>query len=781
MAQPFVISAKFALDGNQVPGAVSTIRHEIDAVGQSAEQARTSLDRMLAGANKPTAFQSQAFAAMMGVRDDFGSAARGADIAAYGRQLDDLRAKFVPLFSLERQHKANIEAIRTANRVGAISIREMTAAIETENKAHLQAVTALNANAEATQRLAASRRMAANDNGGSFATANVAAQFQDIAVTSAMGMSPIQIALQQGTQLSAVFGPMGAAGAVRTLGAAFLSLVNPVSLVTLGLVGGTAAAIQYFSSLSDGAQDIDARLAEHLEHIEAIARGYDDAIAAAKNYAEQGLREPEGSVVSNLQAQIAAAERDITAAFGRISAQERAIATDMRQWQLQRTLNADLIAAADGLDHLGISASSTTAEIAAVHTRLTMLVNDSSIPSQVRQYATDFLKFVDEVRAGRIEVGTLQETLNQMPSTVTVHLQIQMDNYNAARGELLDLMPDFRSSFDRDRDEAKARYERQRGAATDMVLRIQAAEDYKAVLAGIDRQEAEYNARASARAGEQVSAFDRQIQALRQRTAAQQLETHAVGLSTYASERARMALQLENAAREDAIGLTPQRIALIEQEASAYALAAAAQEQATEKQRQATQELDFYRSTFTSFFTDLRAAQEQGLQGWDAWAEAGANALDKIADRALSMAANGIFDMIFGAISSAFTGGISINPLSLGAGGPGFLGGGASVWPGYDTGGWTGGVRNKVAGYVHGEEFVVRAGPAAQNRQLLETINAGGSIGIGGGQMLVQVIDQRGSGTIAREQSVGPNGEKKLRLIIRDEVQSAHRRGAAGF
>ena len=41
-----------------------------------------------------------------------------------------------------------------------------------------------------------------------FNTGNIAAQFQDIGVTAAMGMNPLQIALQQGTQLSAILNSM---------------------------------------------------------------------------------------------------------------------------------------------------------------------------------------------------------------------------------------------------------------------------------------------------------------------------------------------------------------------------------------------------------------------------------------------------------------------------------------------------------------------------------------------------------------------------------------------
>lgn len=90
---------------------------------------------------------------------------------------------------------------------------------------------------------------ASNDNAGAMRanTGNIAAQFQDIGVTAAMGMNPLIIALQQGTQLSAVFAQSGG-GALATIRAAFASIFSPVALLTIALVAGAAALIQWAMS-----------------------------------------------------------------------------------------------------------------------------------------------------------------------------------------------------------------------------------------------------------------------------------------------------------------------------------------------------------------------------------------------------------------------------------------------------------------------------------------------------------------------------------------------------
>lgn len=74
-------------------------------------------------------------------------------------------------------------------------------------------------------------------------TGNIAAQFQDIGVTAAMGMNPLIIGLQQGTQLSAVFAQSGQSmGAV--IAGAFRQIASAQAIMTIGLVAGVAALLQ---------------------------------------------------------------------------------------------------------------------------------------------------------------------------------------------------------------------------------------------------------------------------------------------------------------------------------------------------------------------------------------------------------------------------------------------------------------------------------------------------------------------------------------------------------
>ena len=83
-------------------------------------------------------------------------------------------------------------------------------------------------------------------------TANLAANFNDIGMMMASGQSPFLLALQQGTQVSQVLNQMGGRTQIlKGLASGFMSVINPVSLLTLGVIAGGAALGQWaISALS---------------------------------------------------------------------------------------------------------------------------------------------------------------------------------------------------------------------------------------------------------------------------------------------------------------------------------------------------------------------------------------------------------------------------------------------------------------------------------------------------------------------------------------------------
>lgn len=154
--------------------------------------------------------------------------------------------------------------------------------------------------AQATQAVTATQQQV-----NRFNTANIAAQFQDIGVTAAAGMNPLIVALQQGTQLSAVLNSEIGKGVnpVRALGGAFLHVINPISLATIAAVALGAALLQSIGSIVPKTESANEAIKRHREALEGIVRGYEGAEQAVADYFDQVERLPQFAVSEKLRNQ----------------------------------------------------------------------------------------------------------------------------------------------------------------------------------------------------------------------------------------------------------------------------------------------------------------------------------------------------------------------------------------------------------------------------------------------------------------------------------------------
>jgi hypothetical protein len=109
----------------------------------------------------------------------------------------------------------------------------------------------------------------------SFQTANIAAQFQDIAVQLQSGQSPLIIALQQGTQLSAALGGgKGVKGTLGALASGFGALLSPVSLLTVGFIALGGIGVQALLAMMPKVKSLDDLLTEHTQLIGEIKQAW---------------------------------------------------------------------------------------------------------------------------------------------------------------------------------------------------------------------------------------------------------------------------------------------------------------------------------------------------------------------------------------------------------------------------------------------------------------------------------------------------------------------------
>lgn len=146
-------------------------------------------------------------------------------------------------------------------------------------------------------------------------TANIAAQFQDIGVTAAMGMNPLQIALQQGTQLSAVLNESVGRGVnpVKALGGAFLQIINPISLATIAAIALGTALIQSIGSILPQTETANAAIKRHREELEGVVRGYGAAEDAVSAYFDQVQKLPQFAASEKVRKQFEELEKAATA------------------------------------------------------------------------------------------------------------------------------------------------------------------------------------------------------------------------------------------------------------------------------------------------------------------------------------------------------------------------------------------------------------------------------------------------------------------------------------
>ena len=185
-------------------GAEAAMRRVEAATGPASQQLKlftASIAEMAAAPNLSQKLDTL-FVGKAEARD------RAADIAAYGAELDTLRAKYNPLFAISRQYERELEEIARAEKLGAISAREAGEARE-------RAAARMRPMSEATEQL---NRGFAGLNSG--VIQNASYQIGDFAVQVGAGVSPATALAQQLPQLLGGFGAVGAvAGALVAIGA----------------------------------------------------------------------------------------------------------------------------------------------------------------------------------------------------------------------------------------------------------------------------------------------------------------------------------------------------------------------------------------------------------------------------------------------------------------------------------------------------------------------------------------------------------------------------------
>jgi len=597
-------------------------------------------------------------------------------LAEQGKELERLRARFNPMFATITSYKSAIGEIHAAHRLGAISADEMAAAIQRERQAALSSIAAIK------QRNAALSDTTNQRGGrGAFNTSNLAAQGFDIVATA--GFMPwYTVALQQGPQVAQVFNDIRSSGSAigPAVSSAFMQLVNPVSLVTIGVIAASAAVLQYGLDVFSSTEDSAEALQKQAQLIQQVAQRWGEAIPALKEYADELQRAQDAALLDQGVADYN--EKTLAAVRASIEDARGSIGALVQDLQAAGEDASSVMALQDAFNQFAVAADKgevSTDDVKRVTDALAAAIASSGIPA-----LADFASMFDQVSAAALgAAGSVQKM-------ATVAGQARMTDPTTWRGAKL------RDQSADGRIQGESFPLPESGPTPDP-----RPSELGMYPGGTWNKGRSGGARAPKRTAD--DRFFEDIEAIKQRTVALAEECSQLGLSYEAQQKRRTAFDLEQKAlrdvREEArkkgdqdwrnAQLTPEQIRQIDETSAAYARQA-------DELRKAQNNLAFQKDLMRGALGDLKSALADGKLEWEELGQVAGNVLDKITDKLLDDVVNAIFEVNRAGSMGGGGGGILSGILGLfGGGGGGFqanttLGNFLKGIPGFDGGGHTG-------------------------------------------------------------------------------------------
>jgi hypothetical protein len=543
------------------------------------------------------------------------------------------------------QTTRKLDGLTNASKRAEMAAEGLSSSTKNAGAAAAAAATGYDKQANAAQKAAVATKMnlaAINDNtrrmGGSMS--GLAAQFQDIGVTAAMGMNPMIIALQQGTQISGQLemAMQGGASATAVFGQALRSLFSPVSLIVIALTALVAAGLQVvdWPQLAAGALRQMASVLQTIAPYAATAAAglallYAPAIiggiisviallgrlvvAAISAAAAMAAANPLGALVLGAAAAVAAMNifRDeITQIFGRdivadvknaanfvINSFEAAFVDLKFIWNtFPDVIKAAVVGAANAaLSAVEVLIQKAANLMNAFHSQVNKILPEGYKIPMFDRVSLDGYKMDDGGAADRVAKG----------------LEGRNTNIDRIMGQ--DRVGQFGEAITRGASAASSKLKelatwittvdgktKKKGGATE-------AEKYTDIVDGANR-----------------------------RIAALHAEQAALGMTEEAALQLRYETDLFNQAQQKGIVLSAAQRA----ELSGLAGQMAATETATQRAREA---IEFVKNTTAGFVNDLRNGLKNGEGFWKSFGNAALNVLDRITDKLLGDVMDAVFQM----------------------------------------------------------------------------------------------------------------------------------------
>ncbi len=532
--------------------------------------------------------------------------------------------------------------------------------------------------------------------------ANLAAQFQDVAVSAQMGMGALQIGLQQGTQLAAVIATME--NPVRGLAQAFAAVLSPASLLTITLVSLVAVGIQMVDwpklaasalhALADVLEDIapyaiGAAAALALLYAPAIIGGIITVIALLGRLAVAAVTaaaaiiavNPIGAFVLGITAAVAAANifRDeLTQIFG------RDIVSDAKNGV--NFIVAAFVGGFNGIKAIWGALPSVLGDL--VYSTVAGVIN--AIESMINSAIGGINNLINEAKMASLKIGvplnvdfisavTIDKPANPYAGATEAATSKLLEEMKAAQGT--DYVGGVTDAIARGASAASDKLKELAKGLTDV--------DEKAKKKGSGKTDTE-------KYSDIVDGAERRIASL-------EAEKRAIGMTEEAAAALRYETELLNQAQQRGITLSDAQ----KGELSALAQVMASVGAETKRMGEA---IEFSKDLTKGFLDDFFSGLESGKSVWESFGDAALGVLDRIADKLLndlvdaffevSSAASGSGGGILGGILSLFGGGAASDPW---AGLRGYATGTPAASPGVK---WVGEKGPELVRFKGGEEVI---------------------------------------------------------------------------
>lgn len=414
-----------------------------------------------------------------------------------------------------------------------------------------------------------------------FNTANIAAQFQDIGVTAAMGMNPLLIALQQGTQLSAVLNSMEKP--IQGLADAFKQIINPTSLWTIALTALAVVGLQMVDWIG-------------------VAQSSLNGLASAMDFVADNSELFAAGLTS---ATVALVAFKGAAVVGALTTGFKALAT------ILMGLGGVIFA---------VLTSPITLTIAAVTGLIAVFTN-----------------FKDEINGffGFDFIGVVKSAVNSMVGMFVGALRNVYDLFrwlwDKAKelfgGDEVDrsLLDTFANNMNESMNFDYI------GGASDLVSSAASTasaklKEWSNGLSDVDKK-----------AQKLKEAWADLQNQMNQDISGAQLEQRLIGVDTYTSEYEKTKFDLTNQAVNAGIPLTPEKIAYIDQASDSFA-------RTREETEKLNDVFNTSKSITNSFFQDMRTGLRDGASAWEAFGNAALNVLDNILSKMTDVGVDYLFN-----------------------------------------------------------------------------------------------------------------------------------------